>query len=1740
MLTFLGKRKLLDLGDGITCRPFSLKRVASKFELLVYVREDEDDIELEAEFNTDLFQTATIERMMRHYVHLLERLSIDIDVEISRVSFLPDAEKTLILDVWNDTSVDYPSSTVVDMFEAQAEKTPEAIAVEFGDRSLTYDGLNRVANQVARVLRGKQKDRAGPFVGVYMERSLEMVVALLAIVKAGYAYVPIDPDYPGERIRFMIEDSELPLILTQEPHRSALRDVSAEIVVLSDLEARAEDAVNLARDLSPDSSVYMIYTSGSTGRPKGVINRHGALFNRLYWMQSMYGLTPDDRVLQKTPFSFDVSVWEFFWPLMFGARIVVAEPGGHRDADYLRRVIFEKRITTLHFVPSMLNVFLEEDDLAASCVSLRRVFCSGEALPYKSVEGFFERLPCELHNLYGPTEAAIDVSFWPCSVDYPGKIVPIGKPIANVKLYVVDKHMQLQPIGVPGELCIGGVALASGYHNRNELTEKAFVGDPFAEWPDTRLYRTGDLARYRPDGQIEYLGRIDTQIKLRGFRIELGEIEAEVKSLPSVREATVVLHETRTNRMLVAYVVASDFDQRGAKELLRKSLPDFMVPQVFVELPRIPTNANGKLDRKALPDPFAGLQTDDAASPPTSTEEEILIRIWRDVLGVDRVGADSNFFRLGGDSISSVRIAARLRELGYAMEVQDIFMEPTVCQFARVMTTRRREVKGLAETPFCLIDGADREGLADGVKDAWPLTMLQAGMIYHSMLQEKTPVYHDIFAFDIEAPIHPEYLFEAFRAVVARHPQLRSAFDLNSFSQPLQIVYADPVVPLEIADVTHLSRQQQEDVIEAWIAAEKERDFDVERGPLFRIQVHVRSQDEMNLAVAFHHVILDGWSFAVVLDEFRRVYAGLLRLDPVPPRQERVPYSAYVNLERQALRDPAQAAFWLQRVRDVPAAALPLSYREGSVEQHSVLASTDRVVPERVASALQRLAGEFAVPLKSVFLALHLHVLARIAGRRQVVSGLVVNGRPEMQGSEELVGLFLNTIPFPIDLLEESWPSFVKRVFELEQEIVAYRRFPLAEIQKRARATALFDVVFNYTDFQVSKGRDDVEEVGIKGARYFEQTNYDAVVHAHRDLFSGEMRLIFNYDAVRLDGQLIERYMDNYLEAAADLTSNAPLVSRYPKATAMKAAAREDRGRGAPARTAATVMGMRAAPVAPRTLLEQQIAGIVSQAIGIESMGIDDNYLELGVDSITAIRIVARMRKLAVELALQDVFGCQTVRRLAEQAEAGRAAATAGSRRVQAFELAGGEDLSFPPSVVDAYPATSMQLDMICQGADAEQAIYHDVFSYRLALLLDEARLRDSLGEVVNAHDTFRTAFALEGYSVPMQLVYDAVRPHVETFDISALNAEQQQARFDEWFEREKCKSFDWSRPGLIRFYVHKRGPTDFTLTLSFHHAIIDGWSLSLFVQDVLAMYIALLRRGGARRPTVPALKYRDYVRAEVESRRSDLLRSFWHEKLQGYTYNALPRPAKGSRGSRWSETKIALDEARQEGLTRLSNRLGVPLKHTMLACHLRVMGLVCGASDVLTGVFTSGRLEEDGGDNVLGMFLNFMPFRQGIGGQTWRRFIEETFENDNQSLAYRRYPLGDIQRDLGQERLLETAFNYTHFKSYGELARAEHRGGPNAVLRDVRWFEHTNFFLLANVGRDLRQERLTITLNAHGRVLPQSHVEVVVQLYDAVLAQIVDQPDARVRDVPRDVADLLVVLGERNLALSGAGAQER
>ncbi|MER7724284.1 amino acid adenylation domain-containing protein [Streptomyces sp. NPDC096323] len=676
-------------GPGLDVETYGLRASGTRFDVELFLMEWPDGLRGAFNYNTDLFDEADILRLAAHLDRLLHAVADRPDVPLSALDLLSAGERALEIDDFNGTQAPTPAdATLVSLIDEQIARTPGATAVTADDRSLTYAELDAAADRVAARLLAAG---AGPgdVVAVGAERSLELVAALIAVQRTGACYTPLDTEYPADRLAFMLDDSGARVLLTQRgaPVPEGCR---ATVLYLDDdelLDGSAPTPRSPARP-TPDDPAYLIYTSGSTGRPKGVPNTHRAIVNRLLWMQRAYPIGPDDSVLQKTPAGFDVSVWEFFWPLITGARIVLARPGGQKDAAYLHELIRSAPVTVAHFVPSMLPLFLAEED-AGRCTALRRVVCSGETLPPDTARAFREVLPgCALANLYGPTEAAVDVSAWECEAR--ADVVPIGFPVDNIRLYVLDRALRPVPPGAPGEIHIAGAGLALGYHRRPGLTARQFVPDPYGP-PGSRLYRTGDLGRRRPDGALEHLGRIDQQVKLRGLRIELGEIESALRALPPVAEAAVVVREDSPgDKRLAAYLVTADRqpapDPQELRAELKRVLPDHMVPVSFTALPALPLTPNGKLDRRGLPAPQIH-RTTGAASAPETPAERVLAAIWGEVLGLDEVGAEEDFFDLGGHSLLATQVVARARKLlpeagARPVSVMDLFTCRTVRDLA--------------------------------------------------------------------------------------------------------------------------------------------------------------------------------------------------------------------------------------------------------------------------------------------------------------------------------------------------------------------------------------------------------------------------------------------------------------------------------------------------------------------------------------------------------------------------------------------------------------------------------------------------------------------------------------------------------------------------------------------------------------------------------------------------------------------------------------------------------------------------------------------------------------------------------------------------------------------------------------------------------------------------------------------------------------------------------------------------
>ncbi|WP_235191071.1 non-ribosomal peptide synthetase [Amycolatopsis rifamycinica] len=1032
---------------GLTVTGQPVGTGTAKFDLWFSFTERADGLHGLAEFNAEVFDRATVTGLLDRLETLLRQVVAAPDRRLGSLEVLTPAERDGLESTWSGAIEDVPVVTVPELFAAQVARTPDHPALVFEDEQLTYAELDAVSTRLARVLAARG---AGPerVVALALPRSTHLVTAILAVLKTGAAYLPLDPGYPAGRIAFMLEDAGPALVL-------AVAETAVPGALLLDDPDTLAGVPDTPLDVvcRPEHPAYVIYTSGSTGRPKGVVVPHAGIVNRLLWMQDEYGLTAGDRVLQKTPSSFDVSVWEFLWPLITGATEVLARPDGHKDPAYLARLIRERGVTTVHFVPSMLQVFLQEP-AAGECTSLRRVLCSGEALPPDAVARFGRVLDAELHNLYGPTEASVDVTSWRTSTE--DTSVPIGRPVWNTRTYVLDAALRPVPPGTPGELYLAGVQLARGYLGRAGLTAERFVADPFGA-PGTRMYRTGDLARFRPDGVLEFLGRGDEQVKIRGFRVEPGEIAATLSAHEDVAHAVVVAREDRPGDVrLAGYVVPAEDGFAGRSTTLpadlrtfaAERLPEHMVPSAIVVLDALPVTANGKLDRRALPAPEVRAPVSDR-EPRTPVERQ-LCELFADVLGLPRVGPDDSFFALGGHSLLATRLIARVRTaLGAELEVRAVFETPTPAGLAGVLATAR----GTARPPLAATRRPDLVPLSGAQQRLW--------FLHH--LEGPSATYNVPLVMRLEGDLDAEALRWALSDVVARHEALRTRFPQRD-GVPYQDILPPEEVRLPVREVADL---------DAALTGLVRGSFDLERHAPMRAELLRLGAREHVFALVFHHIASDGWSMAPLWRDIATAYAA--RRAGETPQWTPLPvqYADYTLWQQDLLGredDPdsvlsAQLDYWRTALEGLPdRIELPLDRPHPATatfrgELHTFTWDAG------LHAGLAGLARECGA---SVFMVVHAALaalLTRLGAGTDVPIGSPIAGRTD-PALDDLVGFFVNTLVLRVDTGgEPTFRELLARVRERNLDAYAHQDVPferLVEVLNPARSLSyhpLFQVM---------------------------------------------------------------------------------------------------------------------------------------------------------------------------------------------------------------------------------------------------------------------------------------------------------------------------------------------------------------------------------------------------------------------------------------------------------------------------------------------------------------------------------------------------------------------------------------------------------------------------------------------------------------------------------------------------------
>jgi pristinamycin I synthase-3/4 len=1099
-----------------------IERSAAQFDLILSLTESDEGLAGSLEYVRDLFGEAAAGNLLDRFSLLIAGILESPGLPVSQLPFLLRSERHQLLVEWNHTETGWEQpSQLFQLFAAQAVRTPDAVAVVAEEGELSYRDLARRSARLSSRLLALGVGPEVP-VGLLAERSLGMVVGILGILGAGGAYVPLDPEYPRERLAYLLADTEAPVVVAPERLGSLLPGATAiRRVFLETLDGEGgEPAPGSMPATSPDHLAYVLHTSGSTGRPKGVMVAHRAIANRILWMQATFPLAPDDAVAQKTPFTFDASIWELFLPLVVGARLVMARPGGHRDPAYLARWIQEQQVTVLQLVPTMLAPFLEEP-ASAGCTSLRRVFCGGEALPAALCDRLFSRLDAELCNLYGPTECAIDATYWPCSRGDARPVVPIGLPLSNLQVHLVDRGLRPVPPGTPGELCVGGVGLARGYWKRPDLTAERFIPSPFGDIAGARLYRTGDLARRLPDGVIEFLGRLDQQVKLRGLRIELGEIEAVLAAVPRVREAAVVVRGETGSQRLVAYVAGGpDCEAGGLRRHLEQRLPAYMVPAVWVLLAAMPRLPNGKVDRAALPalEPVVA----EAAEPPRDEVESLLAGIWAEVLGRESVGIHDNFFALGGDSILSIQVVARANQAGCQITPRQLFEHQTVAELAAMAG-----------------HGTRVEAEQGAVTGELPLTPIQRWFL------DSQPVdphhFNQALLLRPRRPLLAATVERAVAALLRHHDALRLRFAHGPQGWRSWIAEPEGMLPWIRVDLSAVPPARRQPALEA-AAAQAQAALDLRSGPL-ATAVWFELEDDARLLLTIHHLAVDGVSWRVILEDLETAcrqleQGGETRL-PAKTTSFRE-WAQRLARHARSMEPEPELSWW--SAQGTATVGLPVDYPKGADTEASARSVTVWLAEEETRALLQEIPGAYRARIDDLLLAALARALAGPRGALRV--DLERHGREEILEDVDLsrtVGWFTSLFPVRLAAGEAGDPGRALRGIRellgtvprrgIGHGLLRYLRGD-ETVTARLRALPPAEVSYNYlgqldavfpaaSGFALAPGA-----VGPARSPHARRAHPLAVSAA---VFHGRLRVDWGYSAARHECATVERWAERFL-----------------------------------------------------------------------------------------------------------------------------------------------------------------------------------------------------------------------------------------------------------------------------------------------------------------------------------------------------------------------------------------------------------------------------------------------------------------------------------------------------------------------------------------------------------------------------------------------------------------------------------
>ncbi|HSK76264.1 MAG TPA: amino acid adenylation domain-containing protein, partial [Thermoanaerobaculia bacterium] len=1660
-----------------------------RFELLLSAR----GLVLELGYDAARFGEEEAHRILEAFRALLE--NAEPASRLGDLELIRPEERRRLLEELAGPAVPIPP---VPVHRLILERTSDAIALSGEDGiRVTYGELAERTRQLATYLRSLGVG-AETRVGLCADRSPEMIVGLLAILEAGGAWVPLDPSYPAARLAFMLGDSKAPVVLVQDHLRDRLEASGVEVVLLPPRVSTLGYPNTAPGGGTDESAAYVLYTSGSTGTPKGVVVRHRALTNQIRWMLDAYPLEQGDRVLQKTPSSFDASVWEILAPLAAGAELVLASPGAHRDPVAMGRVLREREVMSLQVVPALLRLLLDGGHLEG-CPSLARLFCGGEPLTEdlrERVHRLSDRI--ELINLYGPTETTVQVTSWVAERRASDRAVPVGRPVLNARLYLLDPWGRLAPAGLPGEVWIGGVAPARGYLDRPDLTGDSFRPDPFSGEPGARMYRSGDLGRLRADGALEFLGRIGGQNKVRGYRFDPGEIEAILRAHPSVQDAVVLVREDR----LVAYAVPGEGTPSLAllRPFLAERLPDYLVPTDLVVLPALPLSPSGKVDRSALPAPGE----DEASAPggsvaPRTPLEEILAEIWAGLLGRERVGVHDDFFELGGHSLLGAQLVARVRDaLGVEVSLRNVFEAPTVAGLAARV---EEEWRGDAPPVPPLVPVPREPGAA------LPLSFAQQRLWFLDRLSPGSAYYNVPSAVRFTGELDERALAAAFNEIVRLHEALRTTFH-NVEGRPAQTAAPSLVLPLPVVDLSGLADALREDEAHRLALEEAQRPFDLATGPLARLILLRLGEGERVLLTTLHHIVSDAWSVGVLYRSLLALYTAFAAGKPSPLAPPPVQYADYAVWQRERFAGEAwerELAWWARQLADLPVLRLPAD-RPRPPRQTFRGAGVTAELPGDLAARLRALARERGATLFMVLLAGFQALLHRITGQDEVVLGSPVANR-ERSEVEGLIGFFVNTLVLRTDVSgNPSFADLVSRARETALGAWAHQSLPFERLveelqpERDLSRQPLFQVMFQLQNVPLP-------DFGLPGVAVepLEVEPGTAPFDLGVDLLEipGGLLLSARYATDLFDHTTVLRLVDRYsrlLEAVAAepdrRVGEIPLLSeperrQLPLASHGKV---DEKALPAPRRVRPD-LGKE--PVPPRTPAEEILAGVWAAVLGTDRVGVTDDFFALGGHSLLATQVVSRIRQaFGVEVELRALFESPTVAGLAARIETAAGPAA-------------------PPLVPRAWEGPERPLSFaqrrlwFLDRLEPGRATYNMPSALRIRGRLSLPALAAAFDDIARRHEVLRERIVPSGDG-PVALVDPPAPRPFPLADLSALPAAPREAEARRLALEEALRPFDLEKGPLFRTAVLRLREREHAVLWTIHHIVSDGWSEGVLAAEVAALY------AGNPLPPLPA-RYADFALWQGERLQGGELEArlaWWRERLAGAPTRLdlptdRPRPAVASGKGR----RLAFQLPVAEAVRGLCRREGVTPFMALFAAFAALLGRLARQEDLLMGTPVAGRRHAEV-EGLIGFFIDTLALRANLSGDpTGGELLARVRETALGAWAHQDLPFERLveelapERDLGRQPLVQAVLQLQNIP-----APAVHLQGlvvePLGVDSGVAPFD---------LGLDLVETRDGIagSVRYATDLFDETTVRRVVDAYERLLTGLAGDPGRRIAEIP-------------------------